>query len=133
MKENWNNPPIQIVLAPKFSENRHGKGLFSDWGDDAIRRNIIQSYFAYFSEKCIATIDENSPHCRYLELKWVGGETTTIRFDQGVCYWTSNGRPPWFDNFSSVAEQVSNMALISKSLMIKNYKDNPTQIFIKER
>ena len=103
--------------------------------DDNLRKNIICAYFEAMDENCEVNATNNTPHGRVMELKWQSGKTTHVRFDQGIGYWQIGDKPPRFDdNSSSSEQQVEKMLqLISKLNNIRNAKDFPTQIFVKER
>lgn len=132
--KNWSQPVIQITTAPKLAKDGYQKkGLWADWLDDGLRLAVMAAYFANMGENCQATAKTDTPHGRFLRLKWQSGKTTVLRFDQGVGYWSCANRPPYFDNTLSANDQANVLLSGFPSLNIKNHKDFPTQIFVKER
>lgn len=134
LRDTWGNPIIRIHSAPKRDKNNFQKrGLFADWVDDSMRLSIIEKYFFEMNEKCEATVSDKIQHGRLMKLNWKTGNTTTIRFDQGVSYWSCSDRPPYFDNSSDNQRQVEDLMSLLKTINVKNYQNFSTQIFIKER
>jgi len=133
MGDNWNHPLIQIDSAPKLSNEYKRNGLFADYLDDSLRLDVIEAVFYVLNETCNTHISSDCPHGRLMYLKWESGKTTTLRFDQGISYWGCDGRLPWYDNSIPAAEQVGSLIRLMSNLKVKNYKDHPTQVFIKER
>ena len=68
-----------------------------------------------------------------MQLNWRSGKVTLLRFDQGVSYWGCGDKPPYFDNSAAALEQAESMKSCFRQLKVKNHKDFPTQIFVKER
>jgi len=133
MKDRWNRPGIQIDSAPKQARDNYQKpGLFADWLDDGLRSDVIEAFFSKKNQTCTTKISNDTQHGRFMQLHWRSGKTTTLRFDQGVGYWGCAERPPYFDNSATALEQADQMSLIQQ-LKVKNHKDFPTQIFVKER
>ena len=133
MQSNWGHPLIHIESAPKISKDYQKKGLFADWLNDSLRLDIIEGLFNAVNETCSTKVSSNIPHGRFLRLEWDNGKVTLVRFDQGISYWACDGKPPWFDSSMTVSEQVDKMIELMPKLKVKNYKDHPTQVFIKER
>jgi hypothetical protein len=48
-------------------------------------------------------------------------------------YWTCDVKAPCFDNSLPPVEQIDNMMSLISTLKVKNHKDFPTQVFVKER
>ncbi|MCX7092700.1 MAG: DEAD/DEAH box helicase [Methylobacter sp.] len=134
MKSNWTKPKIVIDTFVKRESSYQKRGLLADWMDDNIRLDVIAAYFEAMDENCVVNAASDTPHGRVMELTWLSGKTTHIRLDQGVGYWTIGDKAPWFDdNVSSSAQQVEKMLQLLSKLNIRNAKDFPTQIFVKER
>ena len=133
LKHNWHKPKIHIDSAPKSSEAYQKNGLLADWSKDAVREGVIKAYFAAMNENCTTQISSNTPHGRTMTLQWKMGKTTTIRLDQGVSYWVCDVKPPYFDNSLAVTDQVDSIMSLIPKLSVKNHKDSPTQVFVKER
>ena len=134
MKSNWNKPKIVINTGVKREISNQNRGLLADWMDDNLRMDVIFAYFDAMDEKCIVNTVSDAPHSRVMELTWQSGKTTHIRFDQGVGYWKIGDKAPWFDdNLSSATQQVEKMLQLISKLNIRNAKEFPTQIFVKER
>lgn len=128
----WSKPAISIDSGRKKPDNYQKNGLFADWLDDSFRLEIIEKYFEYMDEQCTAKALNDLPHGRLLALIWASGKSTSIRLDQGVGYWICE-KSPWFKNMESPDEVVSNMMNLVGKLRVKNQKEFPTQVFIKER
>jgi hypothetical protein len=134
LKHNWRKPKIHIDSAPKSSEAYQKNGLLVDWLQDTVRLDVIEGYYlAKMDENCTTQISSNTPHGRIMTLHWKTGKITTIRLDQGVSYWVCDVKPPSFDKSLAVTDQVDNMMLLIPKLSVKNHKDYPTQVFVKER
>ncbi|MBF6650085.1 DEAD/DEAH box helicase [Methylobacter sp. BlB1] len=134
LQTSWNNPKLHIDSAPKSTRDSYQKhGLFADWLDDSLRLAVMEAYFAAMDETCAAEISIDTQHGRIMQLNWRSGKVTTLRFDQGVGYWGCDVKPPYFDNLASALEQAEDMMSIVSELKIRNHKDFPTQVFIKER
>ena len=134
IKSNWNKPKIVIDTGVKQESSYQKRGLLADWMDDNLRMDIISAYFEAMDENCNVKATNDTPHGRVMELTWQSGKTTHIRFDQGVGYWKIGDKAPWFDdNLSSATQQVEKMLQLIIKLNIRNAKDFPTQIFVKER
>ncbi len=134
MSHSWTKPEMKIYSAPKIEKDSYQKrGLFADWLDDSKRKNVIESYFSEMDEKCKVIISSEIQHGRFMEIIWKKGTKTIIRFDQGVSYWGCANKPPYFDNVSPIQNQVDEMMNLINRISVKNYKDFPTQIFVKER
>ncbi|MCK5354715.1 MAG: DUF1998 domain-containing protein, partial [Methyloprofundus sp.] len=133
MQTHWNHPIIYIESAPKASGDYQKKGLFADWLEDSLRLDVIESLFSALNEECKSRINSNCPHGRFMRLEWKSGKTTVIRFDQGIAYWSCASKPYWSDNSISAIEQSESLTELISQLKVKNYRDFPTQIFIKER
>lgn len=134
LKNSWNKPKIYIESAPKLSNGYQKNGLFADWQDNSLRLDVIEAYFSAMDEICTTKISEDTQHGRVMQLQWSTGKITTLRLDQGVGYWACDVKAPWFDNVETVAaKQVDNMISLIPKLKVKNHKDFPTQVFIKER
>lgn len=134
LHKTWVNPSIRITSAPKAKQDGYQKrGLFADWQDDDRRLAVMQGYFAAMNENCTAVISADTPHGRFMQLDWHSGKVTTLRFDQGVGYWGCDSRMADFDNFASALEQAENMMSLVNHMKVKNHKNFPTQVFIKER
>lgn len=130
----WSKPRITIHSAPKSEADGYQKrGLFSDWLDDSMRSNVMESYFAAMDENCEALVTSKLQHGRYMEITWQKGTKTIIRFDQGVSYWGCANKTPYFDNVSPVQNQVEGMLNLLNKITVKNHKEFPTQLFVKER
>lgn len=132
MKNSWNKPIIYIHSGEKKSDGYQKNGLFADWIDDTLRLEIIEKYFDFMDEKCKAQAICDMPHGRFLKLMWTSGKSTIIRLDQGVGYWVCE-KNSWFKNMESPDEVVSNMMELVSKLRVKNQKEYPTQVFIKDR
>lgn len=134
MTSNWNKPKIVIDTGVKRERGNQNRGLLADWMDDNLRKDVISAYFEAMDENCEVNAASDTPHGRVMELTWQSGKTTHIRFDQGVGYWQIGDKAPWFDdNLSSATQQVEKMLQLIIKLNIRNAKDFPTQIFVKER
>jgi len=134
LKHNWNKPSIEIHSKPKQTNNRNQRRtLFADWLDDSARSNVIKAYFEIRDETCIIQLSNNIAHGRVMQLTWKTGAVTNIRFDQGMGYWYCDVRHPNFDNQANPLEQADTMLELIPKLKLKNQKDFPTQVFIKER
>ncbi|MFI3157881.1 MAG: DUF1998 domain-containing protein [Methylococcaceae bacterium] len=134
MNNNWTKPKIVIDTGVKRESSYQKRGLLADWMDDDLRIDVITAYFEAMDELCIVKASNDTPHGRMMQLTWQSGKTTHIRLDQGVGYWQVGDKPPWFDdNVSSSAQQVEKMLQLISKLNIRNAKDFPTQIFVKER
>jgi hypothetical protein len=134
MQSNWNKPKIVINTGVKREISNQNRGLLADWMDDNLRMEVISAYFDAMDENCIVNTASDAPHGRVMELTWQSGKTTQIRFDQGVGYWKIGDKAPWFDdNLSNSTQQVEKMYQLISKLNIRNAKEFPTQIFIKER
>lgn len=131
MKSSWNKPTIHIHSGKKRPSNYQKNGLFADWLNDLFRLEIVEKYFEYMDEQCTAKALNELPHGRLLTLIWASGNSTIIRLDQGVGYWVCE-KSPWFKNLEPPDEVVSNMMELVGNLRVKNQKEFPTQIFIKE-
>jgi hypothetical protein len=92
-----------------------------------------RAYFAAMDKTCTTKVSNDTQHGRFMQLNWRSGKTTTLRFDQGVSYWGCVDKTPYFDNSATAQEQADNMRSLIQQLKVKNYKDFPTQIFVKER
>ncbi|MFI3220496.1 MAG: hypothetical protein QX189_15455 [Methylococcales bacterium] len=98
----------------------------------AIMKNeLIKQRGVLFS--CTTNIANDRQHGRVMQLQWNTGKTTTIRLDQGVGYWVCDVKAPYFDNLTTATEQAECMMSLIPSLKVKNHKDFPTQVFVKER
>ncbi|WP_432745275.1 helicase-related protein [Methylobacter sp. G7] len=134
MQSNWNKPKIVINTGVKREISNQNRGLLADWMDDNLRMDVISAYFDAMDENCIVNTASDAPHGRVMELTWQSGKTTHIRFDQGVGYWKIGDKAPWFDdNLSQSTQQVEKMFQLINKLNIRNAKEFPTQIFVKER
>ncbi|MCK9397380.1 MAG: DEAD/DEAH box helicase [Methylobacter sp.] len=134
MKSNWTKPKIVIDTFVKRESSNQKRGLLADWMDDNIRLDVIAAYFEAMDENCVVNAASDTPHGRIMELTWRSGKTTHIRLDQGVGYWKIGDKAPWFDdNLSSSTQQVEKMLQLITKLNIRNAKEFPTQIFVKER
>lgn len=123
------NPPYHSSILRVYQQ----RGLFADWLDDSVRLAVTESYFAAMDEKCLVKVSNGTPHGRFMQLNWRSGKTTTLRFDQGVSYWGCADKPPCFDNSAPALEQADNLLDLSRQLKVRNHKEFPTQIFVKER
>jgi len=128
----WSKPVVTIYTGEKKPENVQRKGLFADWLNDSFRLEVIEKYFEFMDEKCNAKALRDLPHGRLLKLNWVSGTSTIIRLDQGVGYWACE-KSTWFNNSESSDEVVSSMMELVSKLRVKNQKEFPTQVFVKER
>ena len=133
LQSSWHKPEIYIHTAPKRTDSLYQKkGLFTDWLDDGLRLVVMEAYFTNMDENCTADASEHTAHGRFLKLHWQSGTTTTLRFDQGVSYWAC-ANTPYFDNTVSANEQAKTLLMAIPSLTVKNHKDFPTQVFVRER
>uniref|UniRef100_UPI0039894475 DUF1998 domain-containing protein n=1 Tax=Methyloglobulus sp. TaxID=2518622 RepID=UPI0039894475 len=134
MKSNWNKPKIVIDTGVKRESSYQNRGLLADWMDDNLRMDVIAAYFEAMDELCVVNAASDTPHGRVMELTWQSGKTTHIRLDQGVGYWQIDDKAPWFDcNIAEPGQQAEKMLLLIPRLNVRNAKDFPTQIFVKER
>jgi superfamily II DNA or RNA helicase len=134
MGHSWSNPKINIFSAPKVNKDSYQKhGLFADWLSDSERVDIINNYFSSMNESCETLISSDTQHGRVMEVFWCKGSKTIIRLDQGIGYWGSADKPPYFNNRLESQIQVEDMMSLINKIHVKNYRDFPTQIFIKER
>jgi len=134
LQGSWHKPEIHIHTAPKRTDGMYQKpGLFADWLDDGLRLAVIQAYFAAMDANCTAEASEHAAHGRFLTLHWQSGTSTTLRFDQGVSYWACADRPSYFDNTLAANDQAETLLAAIPSLTVKNHKDFPTQVFVRER
>lgn len=132
MGGSWNRPAIHINTGMKNPDGYQRDGLFADWLDNPYRLSVIEKYFEFMDEQCSAKALSELPHGRLLKLVWHSGKTTIIRLDQGVGYWVCE-KSTWFKNSGSPDDVVTNMMKLLNTLKVKNQKEYPTQIFIKER
>ena len=111
-----------------------GRNILSDWSNDQLRLDVITAYFDAIDESCSVTIPRELPHARLLELIWQTGKKTIIRFDQGVGYWSIANKVPWFDDsIKDPSEQAEKLIALVRTMIVRNDKDFPTPIVIKER
>ena len=133
LQGNWSKPEIHIHTASKrISDSYQRKGILADWLDDSLRLRVIEAYFAAMDEHCVAKASNDTQHGRFLHLCWQSGTTTTLRFDQGVSYWGCD-KSPYYDNALAANDQADRLMEMAQRLTVKNQKDFPTQIFVKER
>jgi len=129
----WNKPSIHIHTAPKRVDGMYQKkALSADWLDDGLRLAVMEAYFTAMDENCTVDASEHAAHGRFLKLHWQSGTTATLRFDQGVSYWAC-ANTPYFDNTLSADDQTETLLSATRSLTVKNHKNFPTQVFVRER
>jgi hypothetical protein len=133
LKNSWHKPKIHIESAPKLGDGYQPPRLFADWLNDGLRLDVIEAYFAAMDENCTTNITNDTQHGRVMQLQWHTGKTTTIRLDQGVGYWVCDVKAPYFDNVTTATEQAESIMSLIPTLKVKNHKDFPTQVFVKER
>jgi len=132
--QGWNKPTIEISTGMKRESSYKGRNILADWSNDQLRMDVITAYFEAMNESCIVNIPKDLPHHRFMELTWKTGQKTIIRFDQGVGYWSVGNKVPWFDDsINNPSEQADQLMGLVKSMTVKNDKDFPTPIVIKER
>ena len=130
----WNKPKIVINTGMKREFGSKGRNILSDWSNDQLRLDVITAYFDAIDESCSVTIPRELPHARLLELIWQTGKKTIIRFDQGVGYWSIANKVPWFDDsIKDPSEQAEKLIALVRTMIVRNDKDFPTPIVIKER
>ena len=130
----WNKPTIVINTGKKREPGYKARNILADWSNDQLRMDVITAYFEGMNENCIVNIPKDLPHHRFMELTWDTGQKTIIRFDQGVGYWSIANKTPWFDDgIQDPSEQAEKLMGLISTIMVKNDKDFPTPIVIKER
>ncbi|MEI6269087.1 MAG: DEAD/DEAH box helicase [Methylococcaceae bacterium] len=133
LNERWDKPRITIDTMIKREASHQNRGLLADWNNDILRKEVIAAYFDAMDETCEVSVARDMSHGRVMELTWQSGQKTYIRLDQGVGYWFIGNKAPWFDaNMAKPDEQVDVLQRLINSILVRNDKDFPTQIFIKE-
>lgn len=134
IKNTWKANCV-VNTSVKREPGYQKRGLLADWMDDNLRIKVISAYFEVSMDgHCIVKTPNDTQHGRVLELMWQSGKTTIIRLDQGVGYWQIDDKAPWFDdNVSKPEQQAEKMLSLISKLKVKNAKDFPTQVFVKER
>ena len=130
-----------IRIETLFHEkDREGRFLHNDWG---CQQDFIESYEYWLEHKTkmkpefvCNTQRSDIAHRRKLTLEFASGEKLIVKFDQGVGYWKlkdsdSKYETVRFDFAAQLAEQLSLLQRLEKSLVVKNSEEWSTDITYK--
>jgi DEAD/DEAH box helicase domain-containing protein len=136
LKLSWGNPVVNLITGDKEA-NLRAPGLYGEWNNKNTQIEIFKELFTLMGEELELDLKpiREMPHGRSLVINWNSGETTTIRFDHGMGFWSIDRRRTFisYDCNSSVEKQVERIISAKNVVVAKQGKPFPTQIFIKNR
>ena len=134
-KESWSNPYILLNTGEKDA-NPRAKGIYAEWRNTRLKEQVFSAYFEKMGERLTVNFAaiRDMAHSRSLVVEWASGDTTTVRFDHGMGYWSiSNRGRIWFDVEADPDKQVKDLIQAMKVASTKQGREFPTQVFIKNR
>lgn len=134
LSRDWQAPSILVATGTKQEIGYQKRGLLADWIDNGLRLDVTRQYIEATVGACTVTATPDLAHGRVMALTWRCGKTTKLRLDQGIGFWHLDQTPPRFDlNLSTPIEQTQRLQELVATLNVRNAKDFPTQVFVKER
>jgi hypothetical protein len=127
---------INTTSVREHGQAQLGGKVFADWPLSKVRDEVAALTLKPFGKPFVASI-EKLPHSRSLDISFSGGETLTLRLDQGVGYWRASGRSKagpgalWFD-FNN-PDMVKQAARVSTMEAWVEGQIAPTLVFAKVR
>jgi len=133
----WPDPVMEIKTlkrCPKKDGSKQPKYLGSNWNDNEVRAEVIQTLFSEVGMRPQVQLDsrQNLAHGRLLDFVFASGKRLRIRFDQGVSYWRVSRSADYsnksFDFTKDAIQQAE--ALLAAEAPVEGCEQK-TQLFIK--